>query len=80
MKIRNKFYLSTLLIQKQLDPNLTKEQQSEEEQDLFLLAWHLISCEEAVETFDEMLQCPVCFECVDNFGVLKHRDKKDLVN
>ncbi len=53
---------------------------SDEDADIFLVAWHCYSCEDAVVSFSEMKQCPVCYEYMNEDGVIIHKDPKVLVN
>lgn len=39
----------------------------------------LESCEEAIEIFEDMIQCPVCGAQI-NDGVIRHKSKEEYVN
>ena len=48
------------------------------DQALLQFLFHLESCDEAVEIFDEFSICPVC-SAIAKDGVMEHKDPLDLI-
>jgi hypothetical protein len=81
LRINNQLYFSSDIVSHKLIDKAHEQGINDEEFDEALLQFifHLETCEEAVEVFDDFNVCPVC-GAKSSKGVMVHLDPKDFTH